>query len=258
MRVQLLPSTIDEDGRASLRQHMLTIIIDDAVAIDAGCLAFACTSAQRNQIRDVVLTHTHLDHIAGLPLYVDDLFASLREPVRVHATADMIETLERDIFNWAIYPNFSTLTNSFGRVLEYCPFERGASINVRHLSLRSVEVNHKVSAQGYLVSDGSVSVAITGDTAQTSDIWELCNNRSDLAAVLVECAFPDELGELAEVSHHLTPSRLKAELKKIENSRVPVYVISLKPMYRQVVVDQISDILGDRVNILEVGRVYDF
>src|SRR5437868_1212719 len=100
MKVQLLPSTIDENGRASARQHMLTMVIDDRVAIDAGCLAFSCSDVQRAQIRDIILTHTHLDHIAGLPLFIDDLFATLTEPVTVHATRQMIDILERDIFNW--------------------------------------------------------------------------------------------------------------------------------------------------------------
>src|SRR6186997_1408628 len=100
MKIQMLPSTIDENGKASDRQHLLRIIVDDRVAIDAGCLALSCSDLQRSQVRDIVLTHTHLDHIAGLPLYIDDLFASLKEPIRVHATAEMIEGLERDIFNW--------------------------------------------------------------------------------------------------------------------------------------------------------------
>ena len=52
MRIQMLPSTIDENGRASVRQHLLSIIIDDAVAIDAGSLAFSCTNKQRQQVRD--------------------------------------------------------------------------------------------------------------------------------------------------------------------------------------------------------------
>ena len=43
----------------------------------------AASATQKKQIRDVVLTHAHLDHIAGLPLFIDDLFASLIEPVRI-------------------------------------------------------------------------------------------------------------------------------------------------------------------------------
>src|SRR3954447_11650567 len=117
MKVQLLPTSIDENGRASARQHLLTIIVDDCVAIDAGCLAFSCSDIQREQVRDIILTHTHLDHIAGLPLFIDDLFATLTAPITVHATAEMIDTLERDIFNWRIYPRFSELRNSHGAVV---------------------------------------------------------------------------------------------------------------------------------------------
>ena len=122
MQIQMLPSSIDGDGRASDRQHLLCIVIDDQVAIDAGSLAFSCTELQRRQVRDIVLTHTHLDHIAGLPMFVDDLFSSLERPICVHATREMIDILEKHVFNWAVYPRFSELTNAKGKVLEYHEF----------------------------------------------------------------------------------------------------------------------------------------
>ena len=172
----MLPSTIDENGKASARQHLLSMVIDDSVAIDAGCLAFSCSDAQRARVRDVILTHTHLDHIAGLPLFIDDLFGSLKHPIRVHATREMIDILERDIFNWSIYPRFSELSNDNGPVVEYREFERGSKFDVKHLSVQSVAVNHNVSASGYVISDGKISVAITGDTAETDNIWEVCNS----------------------------------------------------------------------------------
>ena len=258
MKIQMLPSTIDENGKASARQHLLSMVIDDSVAIDAGCLAFSCSDIQRAQVRDVILTHTHLDHIAGLPLFIDDLFGSLEHPIRVHATREMIDILERDIFNWSIYPRFSELSNDNGPVVEYREFERGSNFAVKHLSVQSVAVNHSVSASGYVVSDGKLSVAITGDTAQTDNIWEVCNSTPDLRAVLVECAFPDELCELASVSDHLTPSTLKTELTKLADKNLPVFIINMKPMYRERVIEQIEKANLPRVEILEVGKIYEF
>ncbi len=258
MRVQLLPSTIDENGRASARQHMLTIVIDDRVAIDAGCLAFSCSDKQRAQVRDIILTHTHMDHIAGLPMFIDDLFATLTESIKIHATREMIDILERDIFNWAIYPRFSELTNDTGHVVEYSEFERGSSLDVAHLKVQSIAVNHAVSANGYIVSDGKTSVAITGDTAETDGFWVECNKTSDLKAVLVECAFPDEMADLASASHHLTPNSLKSELAKFTNTDCPVYVINLKPMYRDTIIRQLNEAQMPRVEVLEVGRVYEY
>lgn len=254
----MLPSTIDENGMASARQHLLSIVIDDCVAVDAGCLALSCSNIQRERVRDVILTHTHLDHIAGLPLFIDDLFATLEQPIKIHATPEMIGILERDLFNWSIYPRFSELSNTFGPVVEYHEFERGAAFEVQHLSIQSVAVNHKVSANGYIISDDKISIAITGDTAETDEIWKLCNAKSDLKAVFVECAFPDELGDLASVSDHLTPRRLATELAKLSNREFPVFIINMKPMYRDRVIAQIDEADLPGVEILAVGKVYEF
>lgn len=257
MKVQLLPSTIDENGRASARQHLLTMIVDDRVAIDAGSLAFSCSETQRGQVRDIVLTHTHLDHVAGLPLFIDDLFATLTEPLRVHATREMIETLETDLFNWRLYPRFSELRNSHGSVVEYREFGWGSRFDVAHLSLHSVSVNHKVPASGYIVSNGEASFAVTGDTAETDEFWRACNETPDLRAIFVECAFPNELSDLAAASYHLTPAKLEGELQKLERHDCPVYVINLKPMYRLQVIAELERAMIDRVSILDVGKVYE-
>ncbi len=257
MKIQLLPSTIDENGMASEGQHLLTMVVDDLVAVDAGCLALSCSKAQRESIRDILLTHTHLDHIAGLPLFIDDLFASLTEPIRIHVTREIRDILERDVFNWAIYPRFSELSNEHGPVIEYREFESGTSFEVKHLSIQSVYVNHKVSAVGYFISDDQCTVAITGDTAETDDFWRMCNHAGSLKAVLVECAFPDELEALAVASQHLTPRRLRSELEKLDSENLPVYLINLKPMYRERVVEQIRAAAIPRVEIMKVGRVYE-
>jgi ribonuclease BN (tRNA processing enzyme) len=257
MKVQLLPSTIDENGRASARQHLLTVVVDDQVAIDAGCLAFSCTDLQRKQVRDIVLTHAHLDHVAGLPLFVDDLFSTVTEPIRIHSTPEMRQTLERDIFNWSIYPRFSELSNANGAVMEYREFEPGSTFKVKHLSIRAVAVNHKVPANGYIVSGTSKAFAITGDTAETDEFWRACNETKGLDAAFVECAFPDELAELASASFHLTPAKLRGELEKLTDRSYPVYIINIKPMYRAEVVQQIEALGLSDVRILDVGKVYE-
>ncbi|MFN0279842.1 MAG: MBL fold metallo-hydrolase [Pyrinomonadaceae bacterium] len=258
MRVQLLPSTIDEDGRASARQHLMSIIIDDRVAIDAGSLAFSCSDLQRRRVRDIVLTHTHLDHIAGLPMFIDDLFATLTEPIRIHATKEVVEILERDVFNWAVYPRFSELMNKHGRVIEYRLFKQGSQFEAQHLTIKSVAVNHKVAACGYVVFDGNAAIGITGDTAETHDVWSTLNALPKLNALLIECAFPNEMSDLATVSDHLTPHKLERELEKFDNEECDVYVINIKPMYRDTILKQIAQLKTKRLKILEVGKVYEF
>ncbi len=258
MKVELLPSSYAVGGAVSQRQHLSCIVIDDTVAFDAGSLALSCSDLQRSQIRDVVISHAHLDHVAGLPLFIDDLFATTVEPVRIHAIPEIIEVLERDIFNWSVFPRFSELRNEHGPVVEYCPFESGRSVPVAHLKVNPIEVNHKVPSIGAIISHGGISIGLTGDTARTERIWAEFNSSADLAAIFVECAFPDDLADLAVSSHHLTPSGLADELEKFKKTDVPIFVVNIKPMFRGKVVKQLADLAIQNLRVLEIGRVYEF
>ncbi|MDQ3179806.1 MAG: 3',5'-cyclic-nucleotide phosphodiesterase [Acidobacteriota bacterium] len=257
MKLQLLPSTFDETGCASARQHLSCFVIDDCVAIDAGSLAMATNAAQKKQIRDVILTHAHLDHIAGLPLFIDDLFAGLTEPIRVFATSEVIEVIERDIFNWSVYPSFSELSNKNGAVLEYHPFRTGEEFSAKHLRVKAVEVNHKVPTVGFIISDAETNFALSSDTAEMDGFWEVVNAEKNLAALFVECSFPNELEELAQVSHHLTPKALRKELNKFNQKICPIYVINIKPMYFDEVVRQVAQLNIENLKVLKVGQVYN-
>ena len=97
MKVQLLPSTFDAQGRATLEQRLTCFLIDDCVAVDAGSIAIALNSEQRATVRDIIVTHPHMDHIASLPIFIDDLYPTLKQPMRIYATSEVIELLERDV-----------------------------------------------------------------------------------------------------------------------------------------------------------------
>jgi cAMP phosphodiesterase len=257
VKLRLLPSSFDSDGSASAKQHLTCFIINDRVAFDAGSLAMGVTHREREAVRDVVLTHAHLDHIAGLPLFLDDQFASLDDPIRIHATNEVIEVLERDVFNWSVYPRFSALTNSNGPVVEYIPFANGAEFHVGGLSVTPISVNHKVPSSGFVVSDGTSRIAITGDTSAMETFWRELENTPQLDAILIECAFPNHLAGLAETSHHLTPKGLNLELQRFGRPECPKYVINIKPAYRDTVVSEVNGLEIENLQILEVGRVYE-
>ncbi len=258
MKVQLLPSTFESGGSASARQHLTTLVFDDKVALDAGSLAMACSDEQRDSIRDVIISHAHLDHVAGLPLFVDDLFATLTEPVRIHGTSEVIETLEENIFNWKIYPRFSELVNEYGPVVEYVVFSPGNAITVGHLNVVPVEVDHNVQSCGFVISDDRTTIAVTGDTAPTDAFWNKVDKLASVRAVLIECAFPNELAKLASLSYHMTPHDLGRELQKLDRKDCEIFVTNIKPAYRDETVSQINRLDIDRLNVLEVGRTYDW
>lgn len=258
MKIQLLPSSFNAQGGPSPEQRFTCFLLDDCVAIDAGCLALALSDTQREQVRDVIITHPHMDHIASLPIFIDDLFATLKQPVRVYATPEIIEVLERDIFNWTVYPRFSELRNTYGPVMEYVPVTLGVEFRVRHLSIMPVEVNHIVPTFGLIVKDEKTTVAFSSDTAATEAFWHLVNAQTQLAALLIETSFPNELSDLAWISRHFTASTLAEELTKMKNHAPDVLIVHIKPAYRQQVIDELEALRYPNLRIMEAGRNYEW
>ena len=258
MKIQLLPSTFDAEGRATQEQRLTCYLIDDCVAIDAGSIALSISDEQRNTVRDIIVTHPHMDHIASLPIFVDDLFGFLKSPIRIHATEEVIDLLERDIFNWTVYPRFSELKNEHGPVMIYQPFKTGVEFKVAHLSVTAVNVNHIVPTVGMIVSDGQTTIAFSSDTAETEDFWKLVNQTPQLDALLIEASFPNAMAELAEASRHFTPESLSRELRKLDHNGIDILTVHLKPAYRERVARELKALAIPKLEVMETGRAYEW
>lgn len=258
MRVQLLPSTFDSDGHATLEQRLTCFLIDECVAIDAGSIALALSEEQRQAVRDIIITHPHMDHIASLPIFIDDLFETLRSPVRIYATQTVIDLLERDIFNWNVYPRFSELKNEHGPVMEYVPIPEGREFKIAHLTVTAVPVNHIVPTVGLIVSDGKSTVAFSSDTSETEEFWNVVNRAPRVDALLIEASFPNSMAKLAEVSCHFTPASLQRDLRKLSHNGLDILAVHIKPAYRQMVIDELNALKIPRLGVMEAGRTYEW
>lgn len=199
-----------------------------------------------------------MDHIASLPIFVDDLFAELKEPVRIHGTAEVIELLERDVFNDNVYPRFAELRNQHGPVMTYVPFKTGETFSVAHLKVLAVNVNHIVPTVGLLVSDGRATVLFSSDTAETDELWKVANGATRLDALFIEASFPNSMGELAKVSKHLTPETMARELRKLNHNGIDILAVHVKPAYRTKVVEEIQALGIEKLTVMEAGRVYEW
>jgi cAMP phosphodiesterase len=256
VKVQLLPSTFDGQGHATLEQRLTCYLIDDSVAVDAGSIAIALTAEQRGTVRDIIITHPHMDHIASLPIFIDDLYPILEEPIRVHATPEVIALLERDVFNWNVYPRFSELKNDFGPVMKYIPIPEGKEFKLAHLTVIALPVNHIVPTVGLIVSDGKSTVAFSSDTAETEEFWEAVNRIPHIDALLIEASFPNSMAHLAEVSRHFTPASLVQELNKLHHNGLDILAVHLKPAYRELIIEQLHALNLPNLNVMEPGRTY--
>jgi len=258
LRIQLLPSSFNAGGSANAAQRLTCFLIDERVTVDAGSLGIALTDEQRRTVRDVIVTHPHMDHIASLPIFVDDLFGELEKPIRIYATEEVIDLLKRDVFNDVVYPKFDELQNQNGSVMDYVPFEILKPFEVAHLTVTAVPVNHIVPTVGLLISDGKATVAFSSDTAETEEFWELVNQSKRLDALFIEASFPNSMRKLAEASKHLTPEMLQSELGKLSHNGMDILAVHLKPAYRESVARELEEIGIKNLKVMETGTVYEW
>jgi len=256
VKIQLLPSNIDSEGRATPEQHLTCFVIDDCVAVDAGSIAIALTADQRYKVRDIIITHSHMDHIATLPIFVDDLYATLKEPIRIHTTQEIIDALERDVFNWNVYPRFSRLRNDYGPVMEYVPMSVREEFTVAHLRVTAISVDHIVPTVGLIVSDEKTTVAFSSDTAETEEFWDSINRAPRIDALMIESSFPNSMAHLAGDARHLTPATLARELRKLSHNDLDIMAVHIKPAYRSTVVDELQSLGISNLSVMEPGRTY--
>jgi ribonuclease BN (tRNA processing enzyme) len=250
-------------GGDSPQCRMTSFLVDGSVAVDAGAITRALPVAEQRSIRHVVVTHTHMDHTASLPFLIENIFGSNQGPVTFYSTRAVLAALRRHLFNNDTWPDFTRIPTQLFPSVRFVQIEaeRPFTIPVRpgnDLEVTAVPVNHLVPTCGLLLRQGASSVLFTSDTGPTERIWSVANQTSDLVACITECSFPNRLQRVAEISLHLTPQRLAAELTKLDR-RVPVYVYHLKPPY----VDEIraeleATAFGHHVEELEQDRTYHF
>jgi ribonuclease BN (tRNA processing enzyme) len=258
VKIKLLPSTIDAEGRASPEQRLSCFVVDGRVAIDGGSIAVGLSDGERETVRDVVVTHPHMDHIATLPIYVDDLFGFLEEPLRVHATREVCDLLTRDVFNGTVYPPFQDFDNGRTRVMEFVPFRTGEEFRVAHLTLKAVPVSHIVPTVGLVFTDGVRTIAFSSDTSATEEFWHVVNREPRVDALLIEASFPNALAKLAETSGHLTPDALGRELKKLAHRDLDILAMHLKPSFRLRLIEELEALGLPRLSPMEPGREYEW
>src|SRR5437868_4354154 len=109
MKLILLPSAIG-DVAAPVPQYLSSALLNDSIALDAGCLGLNGTPEQQSRIRHVFLTHSHIDHVASLPIFLENVYEESPECVSIYASRATLDSLRRDFFNNRIWPDFVALS----------------------------------------------------------------------------------------------------------------------------------------------------
>ena len=215
-------------GGISGELRTTSLMVDSDILIDAGTGVGELTLTEMARIRHIFITHSHLDHIAGIPLMVDSIFSQIDEPVTLHASAETIAALRKHIFNWTIWPDFTVLPTAQSGVLRYQVMEPGSVYTLGSRRIQMVPVNHIVPGVGYCVESAGRVLAFTGDTTTNDTFWAALNAYANIEVLIAECAFANQEHELCLKARHYCPGLLAADLAKLRH-RPQVYLTHLKP-----------------------------
>jgi cAMP phosphodiesterase len=230
-------------------------LIDDVLALDAGSLTSTLTLDRLCKVDHVLLSHSHFDHVKDLPLMADLIVGRRDKPVTVHASTECIRTLQENMFNNSLWPDFTQIPSKKNPVLQLKPFKAGAKFKIGKYTVQSVEVSHPVESCGFVVSNGNSAVAMSGDTGPTDKLWKVLNKTANLKAVLLETSFPNNLQQLADISGHLTPQTLESELTKFKRNGAEVLLYHLKPAFVGQLKKEVAKL---PVEVLELNDVFEF
>jgi ribonuclease BN (tRNA processing enzyme) len=255
MKVVLVPSA---SGVERSYHYLSSYVIDDVVAIDAGGLGFHGDLAAQARIRHVFLTHTHLDHTASLPIFLENVYGVHPEGVVIHGGAAVLDSLQKDIFNDRVMPDFIRISRERKPpFLQLSLLEENKTVEVEGLRITPVGVNHVVPAFAFVIEGKQTALAVVTDTAPTKAIWKRLERTANLKAVFLEASFPNAMASLAEISGHLTSDQFHEEAAKV-GPEVQVIAVHLKARTHDQTVAEVMGRGRPNVHIAEPGRVYEF
>lgn len=236
MKVRVLgcSGAISKDCRTT------SFLLDRDVLIDAGTGVGDLTLEEMAGIDYVLLTHSHLDHVAALPLMVDAIASQRSTPIKVHALQGTIDALKTHIFNNTIWPDFSRIPTPEAPFISFHPLELGQTLHIAGKQIEVLPAVHTVPAVGYAVATAQGYWVFTGDTERNPALWARIN-QLNVAMLVIETAFSNRERVLAQRSKHLSPSALASELDCIETGKnYPIYITHTKPAETELIMAEIQ------------------
>jgi hypothetical protein len=213
MRVRVLgcSGAIAKDSRTT------SFLIDGDVLIDAGTGVGDLTLQEMRGIRHVLLTHSHLDHIAALPLMVDSIASQLTEPIRVCALPGTSRRSKTHRFQQRHLARFQPHSDAPGAVRELPRNPVGQTLQIcgKHIEVCRRCTRCRPALRG---DRGRAAGFHRRHRAQPA-FWRRIN-QMDVAALVIGTAFSNREKDLAAQACTCRPA-LAEELDCIDKQALP-------------------------------------
>jgi cAMP phosphodiesterase len=209
------------------------------ICLDAGTLHYGLEKAISNKvftipaeqvlkkyIKGYLISHAHLDHIAGLIINSPDDTAK-----NIYGFAGCIETLKAKYFTWESWVNFADEGEApMLKKYHYQVLVPDNDTNIKNteMKVKAFPLSHAgLQSAAFLINNNDAYILYLGDTGP--DEIEKSNNlhtlwqavapiikSKKLKAILIETSFPDEQPDKT-LFGHLTPHWLMKEMEDLSD-----------------------------------------
>jgi ribonuclease BN (tRNA processing enzyme) len=256
LKIKLLPSALRSTGDQEL-QFLTSYLINDTFAIDAGSLGIGLDLKGQLKIKHVVLSHSHIDHIATLPIFLENTLDYAGSRVTIHGSQAVLDGLRNHIFNDSVWPDLIHAKLNSQPFFHLARLEAGQPLEIEGVRITPIPVNHVVPTMGFLLEEGDAAVVLPIDTGPTEELWRRANALAKVSAVFLEVTFPDRMEKLAQIAKHLTPKTFLNEFRKLAHP-AKVIAIHIKPTYFKQVVEELMALGLPNLEIGVPGKEYSF
>ena len=237
-----------------------TILINGSIALDAGSITSSLRITEQADIKHILISHAHLDHLLDIGFLADNIIGRIAQPVEIAGTNHVINNMMRFILNNRIWPDFTRIPTPLAPVLKTRKIKQRVPFTLGGLTITAFPVNHTVPCWGFLIHELSAgTIVYSGDTGPTRELWNAAKRSQDLLAIFIEVSFPNRLQNLADRARHFTPQTMAKELEKVNLSKgTRVFLYHMKPLFLKEIEKDVRALGMKNVSILKAGRKIEF
>jgi ribonuclease BN (tRNA processing enzyme) len=208
--------------------RLVSLLIDHALVIDAGSITSSLSLSAQQELRAVLLTHHHFDHIRDLATLGMNLYSW--GSIELYALKSTLDAVSSHLFTAEIYVDFARRPTAEQPTFKLCPLEPYKEVIIRGYAVLPLPVNHGVPTVGYqIISQDKKSFFFSSDTGRNPpSLWQALSPQ----LLIMEVTLPNSYHGMALESGHLTPRLLKeelAEFKKIKGFLPPIVTVHMNP-----------------------------
>ena len=179
------------------RRHTAGVLLPEiGVLFDAGTSLFRVTDHLQTDDLHIFLTHTHLDHVAGLTFLLVPLLDGRIKQARVSGTEGNLTAVREHLFSEALFPVLPDFS--------FTPLESVTSLPDGG-RLTCCPLKHPGGCLGFKITWPDRSLAYITDTTVDGSYTEFIRG---VDVLIHECYFHDDMAEWAEKTGHSHTSQV--------------------------------------------------